>query len=344
MDTKVKGDYYVEPGQEVTVDFFRPQDAEGVVGCFKAVYGDGYPVRVYYDPAELIAANADKRIISSVARTTGGEVVGHNAMFRYPPNEKLYEAGAGVVLPAYRSGGLFGKMVSHNTKVAAPRFGVEMVYGEPVCNHVISQVLCHSQGWITMALEMDLMPAAAYSKEKSAPGRVSALLAFGIIKPRPQQVYLPQAYQEELEFLYASFPEQRAFTPAQAAPPAGSASRMDMEVFDFARVARITVHQVGEDLAREVADHQARAAQKGCTVFQVRLPLTVPWVGASLEALRDDGWFLGGVLPRWFDEGDGLLMQKLSHPPGWDDMKLEFERSRQIAGLVRRDWERTVSG
>ncbi len=344
MNTNGKGDYYVEPGQEVTVDIFRPEDAEGVAGCFKTVYGDGYPVRAYYEPAELIAANAEGRIISTVARTTGGEVVGHNAMFRYPPNAKHYESGAGVVLPAYRSGGLFNKMVSHNTQVAAPRFGVEMVYGEPVCNHVFSQKLTHSQGWISMALEMDLMPAAAYSKEKSAPGRVSSLLDFGALKPCPQQVFLPEVYLEELDFLYADFPEQRSFTPAQAAPPAGSTSRVDMDIFDFAQVARITVHQVGEDLARVVADHQAQAAQKDCIVFQVRLPLTVPWVGASVEALRDDGWFLGGVLPCWFAEGDGLLMQKMNHTPGWDDMKLEFERGKQVTELVRRDWERTVSG
>ena len=45
-------------GQETfTVDAFQPEDAEGLVRLFKAVYGDGYPIRLFYDAEAIRQAN-----------------------------------------------------------------------------------------------------------------------------------------------------------------------------------------------------------------------------------------------------------------------------------------------
>lgn len=340
MSVNNKGDYQVEPGQEVVVDLLRPEDAEGAAACFLAVYGEAYPVRTYIDPDQLVKANEEKRVISTVARTTGGQVVGHNAIFASAPHKKIMESGAGVVLPAYRAGGLFGKMAAHGVQVAAPQFGIEQVFGEPVCNHPFSQKMCHSLGWVTMAMEVDLMPASAYSKEKSAPGRVATLLDFVPVTPRPHTVCLPRVYEEELRFLYDGYSGERKFEFSNDAPPAASRSLVKTEVFEFAQVARMTVHEAGEDLGEIIAREEAAAASQGCGVFQAWLNLASPHVGASVQTLRQAGWFLGGALPRWFDD-DGLLMQKVLHKPHWDDMVIAFDRAKEIAKMVRKDWERT---
>ena len=49
--------------------------------------------------------------------------------------------------------------------------------------------------------------------------------------------------------------------------------------------------------------------EKGVEIFQVWIRLSRPWCGVMVETLREQGYFLGGILPRRFDE-DGLLMQK----------------------------------
>jgi hypothetical protein len=340
MSMKESTDYQVEPGQEVEIDLLRPDDAEGAAACFLAVYGEAYPVRTYIDPDQLVKANEEKRVISTVARTAGGQVVGHNAIFASAPCNKIRESGAGVVLPTYRAQGLFEKMAAHGVQVAAPKYNVELVFGEAVCNHPFSQKMCHSLGWVSMALEVDLMPAAAYSKEKSAPGRVATLLDFVPVTPRPHTVYLPQVYEEDLRFLYDGYDEDRNFELSGDAPPADSRSRVETEVFEFAQVARMTVHEAGEDLGEVVAKEEAAAASQGCGVFQAWLNLASPHVGASVEILRQAGWFLGGVLPRWFDD-DGLLMQKMHHKPSWEDIVIVFDRAKEIAKIVRKDWERT---
>lgn len=45
--------YCVAPGQKVTVDLFRPEDAEGVARIYHAIYGDTFPIDYVYDPKTL---------------------------------------------------------------------------------------------------------------------------------------------------------------------------------------------------------------------------------------------------------------------------------------------------
>ena len=74
--------------------------------------------------------------------------------------------------------------------------------------------------------------------------------------------------------------------------------------------------------------------------IQVWLKLSWPWTGAVVNILRDRGFFLGGILPRWFGE-DGFLMQKILHRPNWEGISLHTNRAAQILGFIRNDWERT---
>jgi len=61
-------------------------------------------------------------------------------------------------------------------------------------------------------------------------------------------------------------------------------------------------------------------------------------VGEAVKSMRKQGYFLGGVLPRWFNT-DGLLMQKLLFPPHWNDMQILTDRSRQLVAYAKKDWE-----
>jgi len=71
-----------------TVGSFRPDDADGIVDLFRAVYGEGYPIRLFYDPAAITAANTEGRYYSICARTASGEVIGvtHLYISRRPAN------------------------------------------------------------------------------------------------------------------------------------------------------------------------------------------------------------------------------------------------------------------
>jgi hypothetical protein len=325
----------------IEVGSFRPEDAEGIATLFRAVYGEGYPVRVFYDPQALTEANAAGTYYSIVARNDDGKVVGAMHLFRSAPYEALYEVGSGLVLGEYRKLGLNRRLLKFLIDQWIPQQqGIEEAWGEPVCNHVTNQKAVIDLRYIETALEVALMPAETYDKEKSASGRVAALSAFRCYRPKPHAVYLPSAYEKELTWLYSALDDERNILISDQDLPDSVESNADMTVFDFARVCRTAVRGMGSDLDAYIRELEKTALDQKVVVLQVWLNLGTPWVGAAVNVLRDQGYFLGGLLPRWFGE-DGLLMQKLMIDPDFESIQLYSERAKQIFAMVRSDWLRT---
>jgi len=334
--------YYIEPGQQWEIDLFRPEDAEGVRQLFLSVYGEGYPVRTYLEPSLLIAENAAGSTISSVARTAGGEIVGHNALYHSAPFHGIYESGAGLVHKDYRGGhGIFTDLFNHGKGIAAGKFGIEGIFGEAVCNHLFAQRLTHSSGAAPHAVEVDLMPSAAYTKEKSAPGRVASLFVFLTIKPKPHRVFLPAVYEAPMRYLYAGLDDSRDMVLSVDKIIDDLPTKIDMQYFAFAQVGRICVWEAGRDFEAVFSLHEKEALDKGAVILQASLNLSEPWVGREVDLLKERGYFLCGILPRWLD-ADALLMTKIIHRPYWEDIQLYLDRAKRILEFARVDWERTV--
>ena len=332
------------PGEVFEVDSFRPEDAEGIAALFRAVYGEAYPVRIFYDPRALTEANAAGTYYSIVARDADGKVVGAVNLFRSAPYEALYELGSGLVLREYRKLGLNRRMFEFvfNEWVSQQQ-GIEEVWGEPVCNHVTNQKADVEFQFIETALEVALMPAEAYDKEKSASGRVAALSAFRCYRPKPHTVYLPSVYEKELAFLYSELDDQRTIVISEQTLPDSIESHADITVFDFAGVCRIAVRTMASDFDKCMREIEAKALDQNVVVLQAWLNLGYPQVGAAVNVLRDRGYFLGGLLPRWFGQ-DGLLMQKIMIDPDFESIQLYSDRAKRIFGMVQADWLRTREG
>lgn len=330
----------IEKGQSWEIDLFRPDDAEGVVRLFHTVYADAYPIATFTDPWQLMEANAARQTISCVARTPKGDIVAHVAMFQSAPHQGLYESGAGLVLPAYRAGSIMTRLLEYSYRVA-DEFGVECLFGEPVCNHTYMQKIGANHGFTVRALSVDLMPSATYVLEKRGSGRVSVTEEFRILKPAPQTVFFPTTYNRIRDFLYEGMADQHQLLPSEADLPVDTTTRVTTQVYDFAQVARVNVVEAGQDLGASCLREEAALAEMGVVVLQVWLRLCWPWVGTATEVLREQGYFLGGILPCWF-ETDGLLMQKLLGPPNWEGIQLYTDRAKTLLELVRLDWSRTA--
>lgn len=328
----------------ITVDTFRPEYAEGIVRLFRAVYGENYPIQLFYDPAAIIAANREGRYHSVVARTLSGEIVGVTHVFPSAPSRAVLEAGLGMVLKEYRNAGVNGRILDFIFEEFAPNvLHVEELYGEAVCNHTIQQKFMVRLKFVAPALEIALMPSEAYRKEQSAAGRVATLNAFRCYRSHPHRIYLPAAYEPMLRQIYASLDDVRDIVVSSGKTPDGAVSRGDLTVFDFARVARITVHDIGSDIAAFLSEMESRCLAQDAVVLQARVNLGTPWVGEAVNCLRNMGYFFGGAQPRWFDT-DGFLMQKLLCPPDFDGIQLLTDSSRQLLEFIREDWRRAAGG
>ena len=327
-----------------TVDSFRPEDAEGIVRLFRAVYGEHYPIRLFYDPAAITAANREGRYYSIVARTDAGKVIGATHLFRSAPCKSLYESGVGLVLKEFRNSGATIRLMDFLFSEFVPRNPhIEEIFGEAVCNHPYMQKTVTRFHFVETAIEVALMPAEAYTQEKSAQGRVATLNGFRCYKPKPHRIFLPAPYEQELRWIYARLDDARDIVPSGAQIPGGGLSRAELEVFDFARVARIAVHDIGMDFRDCISDLERQAGIRKAVVFQALLSLASPWVGEAVAILRERGYFFGGAMPRWFDS-DGLLMQKLLCPPAFEGIVLASDFAKELLNVIKVDWQRAEMG
>ncbi len=323
------------------LDLFQAADAPGVVELYREVYGDNYPVKAVYDPAEIIRQDVCGESWRAVARAAGGEVVGHVAFYRSsPPNPRLYEHGQLMVRHAYRQTDVAFALMNYALAEIPGRHGLEQIWGEAVCNHLFSQMMTRENGYVETGLEVDLMPAESFTRALG-PGpvsknRVSTLLVFRSFGPKPQTIYLPTVYQEQLRFIYAAIDEGHRFEPATAPLPAGVSTLAELANFSGAAVSRITVQAIGADFEARLAQLESEASVACAAVKQVFLRLSEPAVGAAVAILRQRGYFFGGALPRWFDD-DGLLMQKTLDEPDFDNIYLLTKRARQLKEMVRLD-------
>lgn len=321
------------------VGLFCPEDAEGVARLFRSVHGEEYPIKMFYDPVQLIKANQEGDYYSIVARSSDKEIIGIHNLFRSAPSRGVYEWGVGLVLKEWRSKGVSGAIEQFMVDNVVPKLGMHTVFGEPVTSHVHMQKQGLKYHFHDTALEVGLMPGEAYSGEGVTSHRVSTLLFFRLYRNIPQKIFLPKPYDADLRFMYEKFSDGRTFSESTSLPPVHTISRSDMDIFDFAKVARIAFHETGSDFAERVLEMESEAVKKGAIVIQLWLKLTSPWIGDVVKVLHGRGFFLGGLLPQWFDD-DGLLMQKLLFVPDFDSIQLYSDDSRRVTELVRADWRR----
>ena len=166
---KELGDYKVR--------LMSKQDAEGVVALYRAIYGDNYPIKEMYDPQYIIEQQESVLMYRVVVVDSAGNVLGHHATYRLKETyHGLYEGGQGMVLKEYRGKGFDGALHSYIVRILMPGIGGEEIWGESVTNHVFMQKSTLSAGGKETGIELELMPADSYEVEKSAFGRVSAVV------------------------------------------------------------------------------------------------------------------------------------------------------------------------
>jgi len=182
------------------------------------------------------------------------------------------------------------------------------------------------------------MPARAYETEHSAEGRVGCLLYSRVIVDNHRTLHIPPSYRSQIEFILEGLKLDRKIVYPEARLEIGMAE-MDVKRFDAAGVARCTLTAPGADLPKQLQDIENELRSTGYALVQFFIDLGKPWSAGMVELLRQEGYYLGGLLPIWFGD-DGLLMQKHFVDPGFDTLKIQYERGRNVVEMVKADWQR----
>ena len=325
---------------DLSVGQFRDEDAASLSSLFRTIYGDAYPSTDVYDPGYLADANRKGTIRSYVCRDQTGEVAAHLALVQSAPFSGTMEVAQGLVHPTYRGAGLLSRLMDLVIEEADRSHDCATLFATPVCNHVMSQRSLASAGFTDAAFEIDYTPARLFAKEGSSRGRVATLFSSRTLKPSPELVsYLPRAYGSVIADIFRKADAQRRFLRPQAdltLPRMSVADAIEVPTLDL---AKITVAHAGRDLTDRVQTVEQQARSDGRVVVQVLVDMSTPTVDAAIEALRADGYWFGGVLPRYLN-ADALLMQKTLSTPNFEEVKAYSPAAQDLLHIVQADWLR----
>lgn len=326
-----------QPFGEYRIRLMKDSEAPAVVDLYRAVYGDHFPIKGMYDPKFIVQQQEAGLMYRVVAVDASEKVLAHHAMYRLAETyHGLYEGGQGMVYPEHRGKGFSNVLQEYIGKQLAAAVGVEEFWGESVTNHVMMQKAALCVGVKESGIELEVMPASSYAAEKSAPGRVGAVVCFMVVKEKPQTIFLPAPYAELLQRIYANGKRDRTFAAGSQPLSSGTPSRYVDTFIAPAGVLRVSLFEAGQDLAEVMAGLVKKYTVAGAVVQQVLLPLDKPWSAAATDVLNRQGFFFSALVPRWFD-GDALLMQKLAHPTNYEEMKLHTDFAREMLKFIIAD-------
>lgn len=322
------------------IRLMQEADAPAVIALYRAVYGDHFPIKEMYDPQFIVQQQEAGLMYRVLAEEAGGKVVAHHAMFRLAENYRgLYEGGQGMVSREYRGKGFSNVLQDYIGRELATAVGVEEFWGESVTNHVMMQKAALYVGVKESGIELEVMPAESYLAEKSAPGRVGAVVCSMVIKEKPHSVFLPAPYADWLKKIYVNGKRQRTFEASTQPLPKGGQTRYVDTCIPSASLLRLSVFEAGTDAEAVIAGLMKKHAAAGTVVLQALLPLDKPWSGALTEILNRQGFFFAALVCRWFDS-DGLMLQKLVRPTDYDQMKIHTDFAREMLAFIIQDRKR----
>jgi anti-sigma regulatory factor (Ser/Thr protein kinase)/RimJ/RimL family protein N-acetyltransferase len=347
----------VEPAPPAKYSYrlMEPADAIEIAKCVYRTYGYTYPGEHVYYPERIVTLNQSGDLLSAVATTEMGEVVGHCALSGQP-GDPVMEIGQAVVAPAHRRRGVMNELVSLLTAEARRRrlAGLCVV---AVTVHPFLQQAIHRYNFRESALLLAYGPRNVHFKkitDQELPQRVTAVYSYQpLYEDASSRIYPPTHHCSIIAQIYANLGLEREFasvkTPRLRTGP-GSAKPKDRnfdlstEITSAMRSARIQIAGYGPGIEREIKSKLRDLCCERIAVVYLALPLGDPHTAASCQKFEELGFFFAGILPRpaicFGPEGatcgDLLCLQYLNGARiDYDRLHIYSDFGQKLLGYVR---------
>jgi anti-sigma regulatory factor (Ser/Thr protein kinase)/GNAT superfamily N-acetyltransferase len=294
------------------------RDGVAFARCMHAVYGYSYVEAVYF-PERVKSLIEQGLLMSFVAVTQNGEVVGHQGVKLDSAGARVANSCMGAVDPRFRGRRLFEQL--KEMAVATLRAqGLLGVHSEAVSLHPFSQRANIKAGGRETGMLLAHVPRGfefKSMKNGAALGdeRQTAVLYYNPINPHPHRsVHLPLHHRDMIERIYAHAGIDRstaAFEPTAVEAMADEAE-IDLDVTPAYGMATIAVRRPGRDLAVRVRAQLEELIYGKIDVIYLDIGLAsaaTPHLVPELEAL---GFSFCGVYPEKHRDGDLLRLHYLN--------------------------------
>jgi GNAT superfamily N-acetyltransferase/anti-sigma regulatory factor (Ser/Thr protein kinase) len=293
--------------------FVGPDDVEDIAKLIYRVYGYSYVKEDLYYPDRIERALKGDDKFGVMVRTDRGRAVGYFAVLRSTDSE-IGEVGEAVVEPDHRRRGLMKRMLEALLDESRSR-GLKGAFGEAVTIHTISQRVNQHFGMESCALLLAFHVQERFQgvgKETSQP--VSVVIDFTPLEPYDTvTAYLPECYADLIRRVYHALGAEVTRPSPEGEPIAGALPReadIDARInYQFKNV-ELVVESAGDDVAEQALQTIDDLDHEGINVVYADLPIDDPHTPAMTTRLRDAGFVLAGLMPRFHQERDYLRLQR----------------------------------
>jgi serine/threonine-protein kinase RsbW len=346
-------DAAVTPAPPGKIDYrlAEPKDAIEIARCVYKTYGYEYPSEHVYFPERLAAMNQSGQLISAVAVTETGEVIGHCALSRDHADDPLAEVGQAVVNPAYRNRGVLTGL-DGTLLMEALRRALGAFYAQARTLHPYSQKASLKSGFRETAILLARYPGGVLTKgiaDPDAPGREAVVYAYVSLRAEPRGlVFAPAHHRPMLERIYGNAGLKRLFAPIPAGTPAigagGAPAALATAVVPHVQYATVEVTGYGPGIVQQVRGRLRELCHKGIAAVYLHLPLGDPQTAVLCKEFEDLGFFFAGVLPRPAQDAgqedlpvqDRLCLQLVNGPAvDYDWLKIYSDFWRELLAYIR---------
>jgi anti-sigma regulatory factor (Ser/Thr protein kinase)/predicted N-acetyltransferase YhbS len=350
-------DTSVEPAPlaQYSYRFMEPTDAIEIAKCVYKTYGYTYPGEHIYFPERLVTMNQSGELLSAVATTESGEVVGHCALSGQP-GDPMMEVCQAVVAPAHRRRGVMKELVGLLT-VEARKRGLAGLFVVTVTVHPFSQQATLRYGFRESALLLAYGPRNVHFKkitDQQLPQRETVVYGYQPLHEEPRsRVYPPAHHRSIIARIYANLGLERELAWPEMSQPRSQPGplRPERSHFDLStkitpamRTAQIEIDSYGPGVEGEIKSKLKDLCCEGIAVIYLNSPLSDPHTAIFCRKFEEMGFFFAGILPGptkpagpgGMSGGDWLCLQFLngSHVD-YDRLQVCSGFGRELASYIR---------
>jgi hypothetical protein len=342
LDADEEPDRDLEDLDDLEVRTMEPRDAELLVRCLYRCYGYTYPDSDLYLESHIVNLLASGLMRSTIALSSDGEIVGHQALVFEEEGQRVPEAGKLIVDPRFRSHRIPSRLSKH-APTAAFLADLPGYYGRCVTNHTHSQAISLRHGGVETGLMLGITPGTTAMTGGIAVvsgGRISLLPMVKIARSRgPARLSIPENLVDVVRTAADRLGLERSIDSTLVEP--SGTTEQSFAIDHGLGLAAFEVRQIGADLVTAAGVRLAEVAQAHIDYVELVLDCEDPSAAWAIVALERLGFFFSSWLPEMTDRGDRILLQRLAEGAAdLDGIQCIREEGEAIRDLVIAEWRR----
>ena len=303
-------------------------------------YHYSYPYENLYYPDKVRHLNESGALISFVAVSDDGKIIGHSALDTTDILEGVCEIGIAFTDLNYRGLGIFNRIWDVLFKESEKR-GFSGLYANCVTTHPYSQKGAAKYGMKDVAFRMSLTQYIDFNKiDSKHQQRESFILAYKFNKyPSEMKLYLPKKHEEIIKKLLDQFDTKNDYLPLPAEIETKE-SIIKTSLKNIFNVSYIKVDSFGSNVIRNIENKLRALCVHRVETIYLYLSLNDPATSFYLEEIENLGFIFSGICPQ--ENGEvALIMQYLNNQSyDFEPLVINSDIGRELVNYVKNEFER----